>query len=84
MRHYRPGLAALRAAPPDLGDLPVTTLSAGGGISAGKGISAGAARRSRPTAHPATAGRLVVAEGAGHNLMFERPGLVVDEILRRL
>jgi pimeloyl-ACP methyl ester carboxylesterase len=66
VRHFLPGLASLRADPPDLGDLPVTVISAGS------------------AAHALSGGRVVVAAGAGHNLMFTAPQLVADEIIRCL
>ncbi|GIF26945.1 pimeloyl-ACP methyl ester carboxylesterase [Actinoplanes tereljensis] len=66
VRQFLPGLASLRATPPDLGDLPVTIISAGSPV------------------HALSPGRLVVADGAGHNIMFTDPQLVVDEIVRCL
>ncbi|GLW33683.1 alpha/beta fold hydrolase [Actinoplanes regularis] len=62
--HFLPGLADLRAAPPDLGDLPVTIISAGA------------------AAHALKNGRLVNAEGSGHNVMLDQPALVVAGIER--
>ncbi|MFG1921951.1 alpha/beta fold hydrolase [Cryptosporangium sp. NPDC048952] len=74
VRHFLPGLASLRAAPPDLGDLPVTVISAGRG-----------ARDSLRAAHAAFLdARHVVATDAGHNIMFEQPSTVVEEILRHV
>ena len=71
VRHFLPGLAGLRTTPPDLADLPVTTITTGA------------------PAHTASAaalphGRLVTAEQSGHNVMFDMPALVVEEILRVL
>ncbi|WP_205751956.1 alpha/beta fold hydrolase [Cryptosporangium phraense] len=74
VREFVPGLASLRAAPPSLGDLPVTILSAGAGPAS--------LRAAHAASVAAAGGRLVVADGAGHNLMFERPALVVEEIRR--
>ncbi|MEV6350041.1 alpha/beta fold hydrolase [Actinoplanes sp. NPDC051851] len=71
VRHFLPGLAELRAAPPDPGTRPVTIVSAGGGV-----------LRAAHTASAAALphGRLVVAEESGHNVMLDRPALVVEEI----
>ncbi|MFI5934018.1 hypothetical protein [Actinoplanes sp. NPDC051494] len=54
---------------------PVTIISSGDGALA-------AAHAASAAALPG--GRLVVATGAGHNVMLTRPGLVVEEIRRVL
>jgi pimeloyl-ACP methyl ester carboxylesterase len=76
IRHFLPGLAALRANPPDLGDLPVTIISSG--ARSGQGASHAASAKALAN------GRLVVAPDAGHNIMFDDPDLVTAEILRLL
>ncbi len=75
IRHFLPGLRALRDHPPHAPDMPVTIISAGAGdLCAAHRISA----VSRPN------GRHVELAGAGHNIMFDRPAAVVDEIARML
>ncbi|MEU4235769.1 alpha/beta hydrolase [Actinoplanes sp. NPDC026619] len=66
VRHFRPGLAGLRATPPDRGGVPHTIISAGNGA-----------------AHTEV-DRHVIAAGSGHNVMFDDPGLVIDEIRRAI
>ncbi|GAA1616284.1 alpha/beta fold hydrolase [Actinoplanes couchii] len=80
VRHLVPGLAALRSAPPDLGDLPVTFLSTGAGDKTA--IALRAAHATSAAALPNA--RVVVAEGSGHNVMLDRPDLLITEILALL
>lgn len=77
LRHFLPGLARLRANPPDLATLPVTI------------ISNGTPGSTLATAHAISAAALpgghhVTAHGAGHTIMFDRPDVVAAEILRYL
>lgn len=75
-------LRALVESPPDLGDLPVTVISAEkpSGMGKQQRRELNEAHRRRAAASPY--GRHVVAEQAGHLIMIDRPEIVVGEILR--
>ncbi|MGD7788515.1 alpha/beta fold hydrolase [Propionibacteriaceae bacterium Y1700] len=75
-------LRALVESPPELGDLPITVISAEkpSGMSKEQRRELNDAHRRRAAASPY--GRHVVAEQAGHLIMIDRPEIVVGEILR--
>lgn len=81
LRAFRPGLAAMRAAPPEPGGIPVRTLS---GVHAPPGL-----RRMRAqlrAAHRASAaacadGAVIDAERSGHVVPFTEPRLVAETAL---
>ncbi|SDT19436.1 alpha/beta fold hydrolase [Actinoplanes derwentensis] len=80
VRHFMPGLAALRSSPPDLGDRPLTIVSTGATDGTAPGLRAAHAASAAATPN----GRHVVAEGSGHNVMLDRPDLLITEILAAL
>lgn len=76
------GLAELRAAPPDLGDLPVTTISGTRPTGMGKRNRAALTASHRASAARLANGRLVLAERSGHLVPLSEPALVAEEVLR--
>ncbi|GAA2229491.1 alpha/beta hydrolase [Herbiconiux moechotypicola] len=68
--HFLPGLAALRAHPPAV-DAALTIVSGSGG----------AIEEAHARSVALAGGRLVVAEGAGHNVMLTDPDTVVDAVV---
>ncbi|MCA1225494.1 MULTISPECIES: alpha/beta fold hydrolase [unclassified Saccharopolyspora] len=84
-RTFLDELLAFRAAPPDLGDLPVVVISGGrtgGGMNATVRADANASHAHRAAQSPA--GRHVVAELSGHQVPIAEPDVVVREIRRLL
>ncbi|MFZ2240187.1 MAG: alpha/beta hydrolase [Gordonia amarae] len=73
-------LLRLREAPPVLGDIPVTVISAAGpGADA---IRTSLQEAHRMSAQAAPTGRLVLAHHSGHQIMHTEPELIVREVLR--
>jgi pimeloyl-ACP methyl ester carboxylesterase len=82
------GLAQVRRSARGLGDLPVVVIRHGEPLGAEAGVPAGleeeveSAWRSMQDdlASLSTRGRLVVADGSGHDVHLDRPDVVIDEI----
>lgn len=77
-------LAALRAAPPDLGDIEVSVISGTKPARADRKARTAIVAAHRETADALPGGRFVAASGSGHLVMFSEPELIVREVLRML